>query len=72
MSAELDDATFEMLTDVVAKTWDALPSECQMTTTKDEIARVAMLIALAGTLDPAEIMHSILSEIRRSRESDLN
>lgn len=68
MSADLDDATLEMLTDVVSKTWEALPPEYQMTTTKEEIARVAMLIALAGKLDPTEIMSSILYEFHRSSE----
>lgn len=63
----LDEATLSMLAEVVSETWDALPMKCRLATSKDEIARVAMLIALAGNLDPNEIKHSILSEIHRSQ-----
>ena len=57
-----DEATLSMLTDVVSKTWEALPLERQQATSKDEIARLVMLIAMSGNLDPDDIMNVILSD----------
>ena len=65
-----DDATFERLTPVVEKTWDALPPERRNATSKHEIARLVMLIAISGVLDPEQIMQSIISNAARELNDD--
>ena len=65
-----DEATLAMLTDVVSKTWDALPLERQRATNKDEIARIVMLIAMSGNLDPHAIMDAILSDTHNAVATD--
>jgi hypothetical protein len=44
---------------VVEKAWNGLSHERREATTKDEIARMVMLIALAGQLDEQAIVRAV-------------
>jgi hypothetical protein len=60
-----DDKTLAQLGIAVEKTWDALPRERKVASTKEEIARLVILIAMSGVLDPDEITRAILAEDER-------
>ena len=48
---------------VVEKAWNSLSQERRDATTKDEIARMVMLIALAGQLDKDAIVRAVMESV---------
>jgi hypothetical protein len=65
-----DPAMLDELRAVVQKAWDTLSPDQQSATSRDEVARLVMLLALSGVLDPDEIVRSIVDGTNSGEEGE--
>jgi len=59
------------LSAVVQQVWDSLSPEKRASTSRDEVARLVMLLALSGMLDPEEVVRSIVDGINPGDEVEM-
>jgi len=59
------------LSAVVQQAWDSLSPEKRASTSRDEVARLVMLLALSGMLDPEEVVRSIVDGINPGDEVEM-
>jgi hypothetical protein len=63
-----DAAMLNELSVGVEKAWDALSPGKRASTSREEVARLVMLLALSGVLDPDEIVRTIVSDTNTDEE----